>query len=67
MSEKECYGCNFPNSCIVKSKNCMCKTCLVKIICYNFCYERHLHEARGLKLEPLSREHYTQIFGAKNV
>lgn len=42
IGETECKGCNFVSSCKIPFEKCMCKNCLVRAICTEFCYERYI-------------------------
>lgn len=56
-----CEGCFHEDKCLSQYEVCPCRICIVKVMCDRFCYERHLAAAKGLKLQPMSRESFERF------
>lgn len=67
MKREKCHPCNHMRRCLIPMKKCPCLTCIVRVMCDTFCYERHVITAKHLKINPVTKEDYVRLFGGKNV
>ena len=59
--KKDCL-CGVSDKCGIEyTINCPCRTCVVKSMCSQVCYERHLYGAKDFGVVPYSKEKFKEI------
>lgn len=56
-----CKGCNLISLCLTPVEKCTCRKCIVKMICSQMCYPRHVDGANNLKISPLKEEDFNKL------